>query len=281
MDGRSGRLFFPSAKLTAMPRIQFIELHEQPWFPNTLRNEVTDVLQFGSEVLKTYSPIAPLLRRALAASGSQSVVDLCSGSGGPWLDLSQKLGEDAAGFHIFLTDKFPVLSGEGNLKNTAGASIQFYEKPVDATQVPAKLTGFRTMFTSFHHFPPAEAQAILQNAVDAGQGIGIFEVTRRSGFAVATMFVWCLSPLIFTPFLRPFRWSRLLFTYFVPIIPLVLLFDGIVSCMRSYRPRELQEMVEGLRGSKYRWDIGVQAGIKGRSPLITYLVGYPEEQQGI
>lgn len=259
-----------------MPRIQFIELHEQPWFPNTLRNEVTDVLQFGSEVLKTYSPIAPLLRRALAASGSRSVVDLCSGSGGPWLDLSQELGKDAAGFQIMLTDKFPVSAGSGNITPASGNGIQFYEKPADATQVPAELTGFRTLFTSFHHFPPAEARAILQNAVDAGQGIGIFEATRRSGFAVAVMFVWCLSPLIFTPFLRPFRWSRLLFTYVLPIIPLVLLFDGIVSCLRSYRPRELREMVEGLRGSKYHWDIGVQAGIKG-SPPITYLVGYPDK----
>jgi hypothetical protein len=257
-----------------MPRIQFIELHEQPWFPNTLRSEVTDVLQFGSEALKTYSSIAPLLGRALAASGSRTVVDLCSGSGGPWLDLSQKLDGHAAGIHILLTDKFPVVAGQGNLKASSISGVQFYEKSVDATEVPAELTGFRTMFTSFHHFPPPEARAILQNAVDAGQGIGIFEVTRRSGFAIATMFVWCLSPVIFTPFLRPFRWSRLLWTYVLPVIPLVLLFDGVVSCLRSYRPQELREMVQGLRGAKYHWEIGEQAGTKG-GPAITHVVGYP------
>ncbi len=47
-------------------------------------------------------------------------------------------------------------------------------------KVPRELKGFRTMFTSFHHFPPEEARAILQNAVDAGEGIGIFEITRRA-----------------------------------------------------------------------------------------------------
>jgi hypothetical protein len=258
-----------------MPRIQFIEVHEQPWFPKTLRSEVTDVLQFGSEAAKTYSSIAPVLGRALAASGSRSVVDLCSGSGGPWLDLSQRLDADTAGIHVLLTDKFPVAAGQGNLKTSSANGVQFYEKPVDAKQVPAELTGFRTMFTSFHHFPPAEARAILQNAVDAGQGIGIFEVTRRSGFAIAMMFPWSLSPLVFTPFLRPFRWSRLLWTYMLPVIPLVLLFDGIVSCLRSYRPRELREMVKGLAGPKYHWEIGEQAGTKG-GPPITFLVGYPD-----
>jgi hypothetical protein len=257
-----------------MRRIQFIELHEQPWFPNTLRAEVTDVLQFGSEVLKTYSPIAPLLGRALAASRSRRVVDLCSGSGGPWLDLAQKLSGGVAAREILLTDKFPVIAGQGNLNASSANAVQFYEKPVDATQVPAELTGFRTMFTSFHHFPPAQARAILQNAVDAGQGIGIFEVTPRSAFAIAAMFVWWLSPVVFTPFLRPFRWSRLLWTYALPIIPLVLLFDGIVSCLRSYRPHELREMVEGLRPAEYHWEIGEQAGTKG-GPPITFLVGYP------
>ena len=32
-----------------------------------------------------------------------------------------------------------------------------------------------------------------------------------------------------TPFVRPFRWSRLLFTYVIPLIPLLVLFDGTVS----------------------------------------------------
>jgi hypothetical protein len=259
-----------------MPRIQFIELHEQPWFPNTLRSEVTDVLQFGSVVLKTYSSIAPLLGRAIAASGSRTVVDLCSGSGGPWLDLSQKLGREATGCGILLTDKFPVVAGQGNLKSSSANGVRFYEQSVDAMQVPGELTGFRTMFTSFHHFPPAQARAILQNAVDAGQGIGIFEVTRRSAFAIAAMFVWWLSPVVFTPFLRPFRWSRLLWTYVLPVIPLVLLFDGIVSCLRSYRPQELRQLVRGLAGRSYHWEIGEQAGGRG-GPPITYLVGYPQD----
>src|ERR1700680_1779278 len=81
--------------LIAMRRIQFIELHEQPWFPRTLRNEITDALQCGSKFLKAYDPISLLLQRALDTTRSRAIVDVCSGGGGPWLDLSQKLRGDA------------------------------------------------------------------------------------------------------------------------------------------------------------------------------------------
>src|SRR5258708_19602621 len=101
-----------------MRRVQFIELHEQPWFPSSLRDEVTDALQFGLNISKAYAPVVPLLQGVLDSAGSCSVVDLCSGGGGPWLELSrklqsQKLQGDASALqisHIWLTHKSPNLS---------------------------------------------------------------------------------------------------------------------------------------------------------------------------
>jgi len=74
-----------------MRRVQFIELHEQSWLPESVRDEITDVLQFGLNLLGVYSPVAPLLEKALDLSPSRFVIDLCSGGGGPWLSLSRKL----------------------------------------------------------------------------------------------------------------------------------------------------------------------------------------------
>lgn len=259
-----------------MRRIQFIELHEQPWFPATLRNEITDALQCGLEFLKAYAPISGLLLRALDAAGSRSIVDVCSGSGGPWLDLSQKLRGDTGAYCIWLTDKFPNLAAFENVKTASANGIDFYPGPVDATRVPVELDGFRTMFSSFHHFPPAQARAILQSAVDARQGIGIFEITSRSASAVGMMFLWFLTPFVFTPSIRPFRWSRLFYTYVLPIIPLVLLIDGLVSCLRTYQTRELRELIDGLAAPEYWWEIGEQPGTIGGLP-VTYLIGYPRD----
>jgi hypothetical protein len=269
-----------------MRRVQFIELHEQRWFPSSLRDDVTDALQFGFNLLKAYTPIAPLLqsvidRTANGTNSRRSIVDMCSGGGGPWLELSQKLqcrnGGNSAGLQIWLTDKYPNLEAFQSVSAASECDcdcrISYYPQSVDAMNVPPALKGLRTMFTSFHHFSPRDARAILQNAVDAGESVGIFEITRRAPSAIGIIFVGVLLMFIHTPRIRPFRWSRLLWTYLIPIIPLVLLFDGVVSCLRTYRPQELHDMVEKLTPREYHWEIGELAG---RRAPVTYLIGYPK-----
>ena len=39
--------------------------------------------------------------------------------------------------------------------------------------------------------------------------------------------------------------------YLIPVIPFVLWFDGIVSCMRTYSLRELGELTAGLPANGY------------------------------
>lgn len=265
-----------------MRRIQFFELHEQAWFPAPLRDGVTDALQFGIRRLHFYAPIVPMLERAIDATESQSIVDMCSGGGGPWIDLSRQLegrrapSPNAEGqapdFQVLLTDKYPNLRAFENVKAASSNRVDFYPASVDAMKVPEELQGLRTMFTSFHHFPPDQARAILQNAVDAGKGIGIFELPRRAPSTILLTFGFVLMLFVCTPWIRPFRWSRLLWTYLIPIVPFALLFDGVVSCLRTYRPEELREMVGGLSGTEYRWEMGEALG--GGTP-ITYLVGSP------
>jgi hypothetical protein len=256
-------------------RVQLIELHEQPWFPSFLRDEITDTLQNGMNRFGAYGPIAPLLQTVLQSTSSASIIDMCSGAGGPWLDLSRRLQKNAAtSLQILLTDKYPNLAAFQSASAVSQNHISFHSAPVDATKVPLELRGFRTMFTSFHHFQPADARAILQNAVDARQAIGIFEVTRRAPAAIANMFLWALLPFFFTPWIRPFRWSRLLFTYALPIIPFVLLFDGIVSCLRTYQPQELRNLIAELTPAEYHWDVGERPNSSGGVP-IAYLIGYP------
>jgi hypothetical protein len=275
-----------------MRRVQFIELHEQPWFPSSLRDDVTDAMQFGFNLLHAYAPTAQLLQSVIDSTGrrtnpaqsceqspaTQSIVDMCSGGGGPWLDLARQLrcpgaAGNSASLQVWLTDKFPNLGAFQSVSSSSGHHITFYPEPVDAMKVPGALKGLRTMFTSFHHFPPEDARAILQNAVDAGESIGIFEATKRAPSTVGLIFIGILLMFLHTPRIRPFRWSRLLWTYLIPVIPLVLLFDGVVSCLRTYRPQELREMVEKLTSCQYQWEIGELA--TGKMP-VTYLIGYPK-----
>src|SRR4029077_12135205 len=124
------------------------------------------------------------------------------------------------------------------------------------TRVPGELTGFRTIFSAFHHFRPEQACAVLADAVHKRQGVAVFEGTQRSVLALLLMLLVPLMVLLVTPFIRPFRWSRLLWTYLIPLMPLTALFDGLVSCLRTYSVEELRDLAARLETNEYDWDIG-------------------------
>jgi hypothetical protein len=233
-------------------RLHLVEIHDLASCPPSLRDALTDFLAFTENLAGAYDPVVPLLRRALARTKARRIVDLCSGAGGPWRRLAAQVGVP-----VILTDLYP--HGESVIR-------------VDARAVPVALDGFRTIFTAFHHFRPGEARAILAHAVQRGQGIGVFEIARRAPLEIAVVaFTW-LGTLVSVPFMRPWRWSRLAWTYLPPVLPIVGTFDGVVSCLRTYSKAELKELVRGL--DTYTWEIGDFRG--RRSPLRgSYLIGVP------
>lgn len=153
--------------------------------------------------------------------------------------------------------------------------MDFYPASVDALAIPCELNGFRTIFSTFHHFDPAAAHAILADAVKQRQGVAVFEMAKCD---IRTMLATLMVPLLswyVTPRIRPFRWSRILWTYLLPVVPLTLLVDGILSCLRSYSLDDLRELTRGLEDTGYRWDVGEER--KGHVG-VTYFIGWPAGQ---
>ena len=77
------------------------------------------------------------------------------------------------------------------------------------------------MFSAFHHFTPAAAEAILADAVRQSAGIGVFEGAGKHWHEI--LLAWTILPImqvLATPFMPPFRLSRLFFTFIIPLIPL-------------------------------------------------------------
>ena len=245
-------------------RLHLVELHDLAWCPPSLRDALTDFLAFSLNLARAYAPAGPLLRDAVRRAGASRIVDLCSGAGGPWSWLTEQVGVP-----VILTDLYP------HRGSMVGGRLPFHPEPVDARAVPAALDGFRTVFTAFHHFRPAEARAILADAVQQRQGIAVFEAARRAPWETVVVALTWLGILVAGPFVRPWRWSRFFWNYLPPILPFVGTFDGIVSCLRAYSPAELRALVRGL--DAYDWEVGEMRG--GWSPLRgTYLIGIPKSR---
>lgn len=257
-----------------IPRLHGFELEDQAWFPATIRDLATDYLHFMETRFGLHRPIVAVLAGALRASGSRQILDLCSGGSGPIAALQRALADQGLDVRCTLTDRFPNLSAFRRAEAESRGRINFVAEPVDARAVPAHLHGFRTLFNAFHHFRPADATAVLRSATEAGQPIGIFEIPERTLPIVASFLLTPLVVLLATPFLRPFRWRRLLWTYLIPLVPLTCFWDGLVSQLRAYTVAELDRLAQDVGTETYIW-------CAGRVPMpslpghITYLIGYP------
>ena len=142
--------------------------------------------------------------------------------------------------------------------------------------LPADINGAFTLFSSFHHFDKDAAARLLEGAVRKGAGICVFEATSRNpATALLLFFLAPLAVLAMTPWVKPFRWSRLLWTYCVPAVPLMMGFDGMVSCLRTYTPEEMLGISSDLEAERIR-----EAGRIPRAlpASITYLAGLPSKQ---
>lgn len=258
-----------------MARRHLFEWEDQPWLPAALRDGATDYLRFMIEVGDAYGAASPILADAMRRSRATQITDLCSGGGGPWRLLTRGLERDGITGQLLLTDRFPNGRAAAALDPPFRWQVAYHDAPVDAREVPAGLGGIRTMFSAFHHFAPADARKVLGNAVAAGVPIAVFEATRSDAPGILAMLPAPLIVLLTMPFVRPFRWSSIALTYLLPLLPLLVLWDGLVSCLRTYTVAELRSLVAQVPGSEgYTWDIGEA---KGKGPLpLTYLVGVPK-----
>ncbi|MFT3795503.1 hypothetical protein [Flavobacterium sp.] len=256
-----------------MKRIHLFEFEDQQWFPTFLRNYVTDFLQFLSNKANMFQSVLPVIEKGLQKSGGNRIIDLASGGGGGLIRVNQELRKTHPDLKITMTDYYPNLHAFAYTQKQA-TNFDFIATSVDAMHVPETLKGLRTQFLSFHHFRPNDARQILQNAVDAQSAIAIFEGQERSAASIIAMIFSPISVLLTTPLIRPFKLGRIVFTYLIPIVPLIVLWDGIVSSLRTYSVAEMHELVSQLdHKDDFEWEI---ARVKSGPAHVLYLLGYPK-----
>ncbi len=260
-----------------MPRLHLFELEDQPWLPASVRAYATDCLRLVFSVLLDRTRVAEQLRAMLEATEETHILDLCSGSSGPLVRLIEVLASQGVEVDVLLTDLHP----HPELARDLSPRLRYRSEPLDARAVPPELNGLRTCFAGLHHFRPHEAVSILADCAVDGRGLAVFEpAARRLTDFLLVPWIGLVS-LSAAPFLRPFRWSRLFWTWIVPMVPIVVMWDGWVSCARCYTVEELRQLAERAveqagAGGRYRFDVG-RDPVRGLPAGITWVLGRPTE----
>ncbi len=229
------------------------------------------------KILGTANLLFPLVEKGLKHTAYKVILDLCSGSGGPMIDVTQSLkkSQEYEDLKLILSDLYPNLSAADHFNNVENPHIEYITTPLDASNVSKDLKALRTMVSSLHHMKPIVARQILQNAKESNQPILIFEISDNGH----PIFLWWLAipfafitTLFVTPMVRPMTWQQLVFTYLIPILPLFIAWDGAVSNARTYTLEDMDILIQGLSDENYQWEKGK---IKGKGGNKVYLLGKP------
>ena len=168
-----------------------------------------------------------------------------------------------------------------NMETGAGfETVQPYIDPqvekssIDMHHFNADQDGLYVMVNSFHQLSPKEAREVLQSVASRRQPIAVLEGNNDSLWQVVGMTIFVpLTVMLTAPFVRPFRISRLVFTYLIPILPIVTLVDGFLALFKLYAPKDLDELVQPIKVTDYSWRSGKLDN--GRGGKIIYLLGGP------
>ncbi|MDR9415862.1 MAG: hypothetical protein RI564_06230 [Gracilimonas sp.] len=261
-----------------MKRIHLIEFEDLFLFPDWLRNCMTRLIMVMHRLVGTKDKVAELLNGLIEKSGKSTIVDYCSGSGGPMPDVLKSLqtiyGKDD--IHLVLSDLYPDSKAMIKFNGDEDSPIEYISKPVDVTSLKHKRDGIQTMIGSFHHFKPNDALKILKEAQSQRQPFCLFELSDNS----TPLFLWWIAipinflmALFITPMVRPMTIQQVFFTYLIPVIPLFFAWDGAASNARTYTLEDLDELLDELPAADYKWEKGIFEGISNQ----IYVIGYSVE----
>lgn len=170
--------------------------------------------------------------------------------------------------HFVLTDLHPHIP---NWCRAAAASPQIHYAPraIDASASPPDLLStvepplpsssssfssspspprtFRTFNLAFHHLPTPLASSVLADTLATSSGFAIFELQDRHLRSFLAVCLLGLGVLVFAPYFA-WRWrspGTLFWCWVVPVLPIVLVWDGWMSSVRTRTVEEITDMMAG------------------------------------
>lgn len=236
------------------------ELADSARFPQSLRAYQADFLGGLATFIGLYRPVEIFLKKKLP--DGNRIVDLASGSGMAALRVLKYKNID-----LVLSDKFPDAMQVSFINRRYDASYLTESYDITANDLPKG--SHYTLFNGLHHFSEDEIAGILQSVKTANAHIYFFEPVSPSPasfFKVA--FATLILPFFIVPFIRPFRWDRIIYTYLLPLGVITTFWDGVISVIKSYSTHDLVKM----RSAFAKRGISINTGVlRGRFVDITYL----------
>lgn len=235
-------------------RLQLFEFCDQSWLNGIWREAYLDGLNATFKLFRIHQNLYKPYGKWMISANKREVLEVCSGGAGP-IDtiLTNFRNENGLQPIITLSDLNPDYIAFQKLQSKHPHHIKFIQKPVDATETEALAPELISLCSSFHHLTPTLANKVLCNAYKNSNGIFIREVLSRN-LVNAFSSLFNLIPLMLAPFFAGrISFFKILITTIIPIIPLMIIFDGVVSVFRTYTTEEIFQLMPNEMKKNWKW----------------------------
>lgn len=208
------------------------ELEDYAWFPPVLRRFQVEIIGEIACRMKIYSCLAGDLRSL--TNDRKVVTDLCSGSGLPAICLIRSLRDPD--IQLTCTDLYP----QPPKHHTTGT---YQSDACNVLTLEPDPNIVYTMFNAFHHFTDLQKKQIIERMLHQKSRFLFAEILEPGLLSLISVIVASLAgTIIFTPFIKPFSWKRIVLTYLIPVNILTVLIDGIISVFRATNDQILRTL---------------------------------------
>lgn len=267
-----------------MKRVELFEFTDFQGLPSFIHSGVTKLLNVLHRMNKTSGVLKKIILEGQQKTDFTQIIDLGAGSGGPMIDVVQEINKKKSTTHpisLLLTDKFPNPTTVRQINNSQIPHVRYSSEVLDVMELEKAPKGLKTMICSFHHMGPRVAKHILNTAEKNKEPILIYELAENN----IPFFLWCLllplslliliiMSLVMTLFVKNLSITQIVFTYFIPVIPIVYAWDGQASLMRTYTFEDIKSLLGERMNKGYHWEIASAKKSNGKKAGY-YVLGYP------
>lgn len=239
--------------------MQLFEFCDQEWLRGAWREAYLDGLNLLFRCGRAYCRMHEPFRCWAFRCRSARVLDMASGGAGPIGTMLASAARAGKSFpRVTLSDLHPDLDAFRRVQAAFPQQVDFVAEPLDATgeRCAAMDAPLRSICAGFHHFGPDQARRILHASVTRAQGLFIMEPVERTWlsllYPVPLFFLFLLSPF----FAKRFSAKKFAVTTLLPLVPLMIVFDGMVSVLRTYRREEFWALLPDAARRAWHWEWG-------------------------
>lgn len=232
-------------------RFHSFEFCDQSWVKGIVREAFMDCLE---AIYRSFGPYEKnFTTLALEAKTKGTIIDLATGNAAPILTFLKFLekkgkasGKDATiqNLTVIATDLYPHLESWQTIQKKH-PFFSFKEQPFDAIRQKEDIPCVYTMFSAFHHFNEDQAVEIITSKVSETSDLMIFEMTPRDYLANYAWLPFAMPFFMLSSlFARKLKFGKILISMIVPIVPAMVIFDGLMSNLRTYTRPELEVLAD-------------------------------------